>query len=116
EAADGVGAKTVAAVEGEELGEDGDAGDLAAEALDEADGGFDGAAGGEEVVDDEDTLAWMDGIPVNLEGVGAVFERVFLHPGLRRELAGFANRYDAGIEEIGDGRAEDEAPALDDDD
>ena len=44
------------------------AGDLAAELADELHGGLHGAAGGEQVVDDDDALAGLDGVEMDLEG------------------------------------------------
>ena len=42
--------------------------------MDEFDGGGDGSSGGEHVVDDEDFLAGIEGIGVDFDGVGSVFE------------------------------------------
>ena len=57
EAEDVVLAELGAAFEEVEFDGEADAGDFAAELADELDGGLHGAAGGEEVVDDDDALA-----------------------------------------------------------
>src|SRR5215211_5686679 len=102
------------ALEELELDEGGDAHHLAAEALDEAGGGPGGAAGGEHVVDDQDPLAGGDGVGVQLQGGGAVLERVLLGLDLVGQLAGLADGDEAGPEVVGDRRVEDAVPdALD---
>ena len=58
----------------------------------------------------------LDGVEVDLEGVGAVLERVGLADGARRQLARLADRDEAGAEPLGHRRAEDESAALDADD
>src|SRR3954470_9736357 len=55
-----------AAFEGDELDKDGDAGDGAAELRDEIATGLHGAAGGEEIIDDQDALAGDDRVGVHL--------------------------------------------------
>ena len=66
----------LAAVEEVEFDGEGDAGDGAAELLDQLHGRAHGAAGGEQVVYEKDALAGLDGVLVNLERVGAVLEVV----------------------------------------
>src|SRR5579875_1698773 len=99
----------------EEVEFDGDAegDDFAAEALDELDGGLHGAAGGEQVVDDDDALAGTDGVLVNLQRVGAVLEVVLYGFGGSGELAGLADGDEAGVEAVGERGAEDEAAGFD---
>jgi hypothetical protein len=104
--------EAVAAFEEVELDGEGEAGDLAAELLDELDGGFHGAAGGEQVVDEDDALAGLDGVEVNLERVGAVFEIVGDAGDWRGELARLAHGDEAGIEAVGQSGAEDESARL----
>src|SRR6476660_7820688 len=67
----------VAALQEVELDKERKPDDVALEALDELDRAVDGAAGREEVVDDEDLLPCLDRVAVDLEGVRAVLERVF---------------------------------------
>ena len=54
-----------------------------------------------------------DGVGVDLDGVDAVFEAVFLADGPPRQLAFLADRDEAAAELVGDGAAEDEAARLD---
>lgn len=106
----------VAAFELGELDQDGDADDFGAGLLDEFAAGLERAAGGEQVVDDDDLAALADGIGVDLEAVGAVFEGVVDAVDAAGELAGFANGDEPGGEGLSDGGAEDEAAGLGADD
>src|SRR5215217_3469207 len=103
------------ALEELQLDQGGDADDLAAEALDEAGRGPGGAAGGEDVVDDQDPLAGGDGVGVQLQGGGAVLELVLLGLDLVGQLAGLADGHEAGPEVVGDRRGQDEPAGLDPD-
>ena len=87
--------------------------DLAAERLDEPAGRGRRAAGGEHVVDDEDPLAGVDGVAVDLELVGAVLEVVLLADDRPRQLARLADRHEPGPQAVGHRRGEDEAARLD---
>src|ERR1700710_625777 len=69
-----------------ELDGEAQADNLSAELADELHGGLHGAAGGEQVVDDENALAGLDGVEVDLEGVGAVFQVVVHASSLRGQL------------------------------
>ena len=71
------------------------------------------AAGGDEVVDEDDALALADGVGVDLHLVDAVFERIGDAHRLVRQLALLADRHEAGRELVRDGAAEDEAARLD---
>src|SRR5215469_3461490 len=102
-----------AAFEEVEFDGDGDAGDDAAEALDELNRGLHGATGGEEVVDDDDALAGKDGVLVDLQRVGAVLEVVLHGFGFGGELAGLADGHEAGVETVGERRTENEAAGFD---
>ena len=90
--------------------------DLPAERLDQPAGRGGRAAGGEHVVDDEDLLAGVDRVAVDLELVGAVLELVLLADDRPRQLARLADRHEPGTQAIGDRRGEDEAARLDADD
>jgi len=79
-------------------------------------GGFGGAAGGEEVVNEEDTAAGFDGVGVDGDGIGAVFEVVALLEGGVGELALLSDGDEAGLELDGGGGGEDEAARIDADD
>ena len=71
-----------------------------------------GAAGREQVVDDEDPLAGLDGVAVDLEGVGAVLERVLDGQRLGRQLAQLADRHEARVQLVRHRRREDEPARL----
>src|SRR5215212_11057992 len=92
--------------------EEGDARDDAAGVLDELAHGAGGAAGGEEVVHDEDAVAAGDGVDVDFEGVGAVFELVGGGYGFPGELVGLAGENEALAGAVGEGSAEDEAAGF----
>ena len=109
EAEDVVLFEAVAAFEEVEFDGESQAGDISAELLDELDGGFHGAAGGEQVVDEDDALAGLDGVEVNLEYVGAVFEIVCDARDGRGEFSGLSDGNKTCIETVGEGGAEDEA-------
>jgi hypothetical protein len=102
-----------AAAEEVEFDSEGQAGDYAAELLDQLEGCFHGAAGGEQVVDEQDALAGLDGVEVDFEGVGAVFEVVGDAGDGRGELARLAHGDEAGVEAVGERGAEDESARLD---
>jgi len=44
------------------------------ETFDEVHAGEHRAAGGEQIIDDEDSIVWAEGIDVHVERVGSVFE------------------------------------------
>ena len=69
DAGDPASVEPVAALEEFELDQERQADDLALEPLDQLDRALDGAAGREQVVDDQDLLAGLDGVAVDLEGV-----------------------------------------------
>src|SRR5262249_23050836 len=71
------------------------------------------AAGGDESIDDEDALARLDGVLVDLDDVDAIFERVLLADGLPRQLALLADGDEPAPQAVGHGPAEDEAACLD---
>src|SRR5215218_10557532 len=101
------------ALEELKLDQGGDADDLAAEALDQPGRGPGGAAGGQHVVDDQDPLAGDDRVGVQLQGGGAVLERVLLGLDLVGQLARLADGHEAGPEVVGDRRGQDEPAGLD---
>ena len=113
QAEDVVFLEAVAAFEKVEFHGEGKAGDLSAELLDEFHGRFHGAAGGEEVVDEHDSLAGLDGVLVDFQRVGTVLQVVSHAGDGRRELAGLADRDEAGVEPVGESGAKDEAASLD---
>ena len=87
--------------------------DLAAGLTHQLDRRFRGAACRNEIVNDEDALALLDGILVDLDGINAVFKRVVLSNGLARQLTLFADRYETAAKPVGDRAAKYEAARLD---
>src|SRR5690606_26614367 len=85
---------------------------LAAGTADELGSRIGGAAGGDQVVDDENELSLTDRILVDLDGVDAVFERVLLPDGFPGQLALLADGDEAAAEPVRDGAAQNEAARL----
>src|ERR1043166_3893067 len=73
----------------------------------------DGAAGGEQIVDDEHAIARRQCVVVDLERVAAVLEDVFVTAARIREFVRLADRNETGAEVLRDDAAEDEAARLD---
>ena len=113
EAEDVVFPEAVAAFEEVEFYGEGEAGDFSTELIYELYGGFHGAAGGEEVVDEDYALAGLDGVHVDLEGVGSVFKIVGDAGDGRGEFARLADGYETGIEAIGESWSKNETACLD---
>jgi len=113
QAEDVVLGEAVAAFEEVEFDGEGEAGDFSAELLDQLDGGFHGAAGGEQVVYEDDALAGCDGVEVNLKGIGTVLKVISDAGHGSGELARLAHGHKAGVEAVGQGGSEDEAAGLD---
>src|SRR5829696_782416 len=109
---DMVGVEAGAAVEEGELYEKCDAGDDAARVLDELAHSAGGAAGGEEVVGDEDAGAWRYGVGVGFQGVGAVLEFVGGGNGFAGKFVRLAGEDEPFAGAVGEGCAEDEAAGL----
>ena len=105
-----------AAAEVGQVDDEGAADDLAAQPLHQLDAGFGGAAGGEQVVDQQDAFAGQDGIVVHLDHRLAVFQRVGLGDHRPGQLALLADRHEAGGELVRHRAAEDEAAGLEPDD
>ena len=74
------------------------------------------AAGGEHIVEHKDMLAGRDGVGVDLDRVGAVFEVVLLGHRGAGKLARLADRNEADVKRVGHGGTEDEASSFDADD
>src|SRR5436309_11903866 len=89
---------------------------MAAEAFDEVDDGACGAAGGEEVVDDEDAMAFADCVAVHFERVLTVFEVVRNGDLFGGQLVWFADGHEARVEFDGERRGEDKSARFDADD
>ena len=72
-----------------------------------------GAAGGQQVIDDQDFLAGLDAVLVDFQGVAAVFQGVLFADGPGRQLARLARRDETAAQLVGQHAAEDEAARLD---
>ena len=65
-----------------------------------------------QIVDEQNHVVRRQGIGVNLERVGAVFERITLAYRFARELPGLARRNEAGVKTTRDRRAHHESPSF----
>lgn len=72
-----------------------------------------GAAGGEQVVEDDDPLTRGDGVRLDLEDVAAVLERILVGYRRPRQLAALAHHDEAETELEGQGRGDEEAARFD---
>ncbi len=102
-----------AAVEEGEFDGEGEAFDFAAEFLDELGCGRGGAAGGEQVVADDDAVAGGDGVFVDFDRVGAVFEGVGDGARFGGQFFRLSNGDEAGAESIGESGSENKATSFD---
>ena len=71
-----------------------------------------GAAGGNQVVNDKDDIAGLDGVGVDLQRIGAVFKLVALRDDLARKLAGLACGNEPCVQLVCNRGADDEAAGL----
>src|SRR5215813_15081046 len=85
---------------------------LGAELAQQPDGPLRGAAGRDQVVDQDDALALGDRVLVHLHLVEAVFERIGDRDPLVRQLALLADRHEAGRHLVSDRAADDESARL----
>ena len=108
ELADFLGAAEIRQVDDEAGGDH-----IGAELLEELYRCLRGAAGGDEIVDQDDPLAALHRILVHLHFVDAVFERIADADALERQLALLADRHEAAGQLVRDGAAENEAARLD---
>src|SRR5271169_2727243 len=102
-----------AAVEEGEFDGESCAGYFTAELLDQLDGGCRSAARGEQIIAKQHGLARLDGVFVEFELVGAVFELVSDGGSFTGQLFGFAHGNETGAEAIGERGSEDEAAGFD---
>ena len=82
-----------------------ESGNLRAEQRRQLGRGLGGASGGQQIVHDQHALAFLDGVLVHLERVGAVFERVIELHGFGGKFANFAHGNKSGIQAVGQRRA-----------
>ncbi len=99
-----------------EFDEEGGANHLAAEPLDEIDRSDGGAAGGQQVVDDENTHAGANRVGVDFEGRGPILEVVVGANGLVGQVPELARRHEAGAEPVDEPGGEKKAAAFHRDD
>src|SRR5688500_17222180 len=92
---DVVAGELLSTIQEVEFDDESKARDLAAEFLDQLGNGGGGAAGGEYVIDDQHLLAGFDGVRMDLEDIGPVFESVLHLDRLRGQLFGLADRDEA---------------------
>src|ERR1039458_664118 len=112
QAEDVVVLEPLAALQEVELHGKGQPGDFPTQLLHQLDGGLHGAAGGQQVIDEHDTLAALNGVKMNLQAVGAVLHVVGDASHGSRQLARLAHGHKPGIEPIGQGRPKDESARL----
>src|SRR5437762_13083764 len=103
----------LAAVEEIQLHHESQAGYFRAQGLGQLYGGVGGAAGGQQVVHDNDSLRVLDSVFVHLQRIAAIFEFVGYFGGFRRQLFGLAHGNESSIQAIRQRRAEDESAGLD---
>ncbi len=106
----------LAAVKELEFDEEGNFEDFSAKLLNQSRRRRRGPAGGEEVIDEQDPAAGLEGVNVDGDRGAPVFEIIFLLVRLVRELPLFANGNEARLEFHGRGRSKDKAARIDTDD
>ena len=75
--------------------------------------GVHGAAGRQQVVEDDHPLARLEGVGLDLDSVGAVFQIVGVTHGLARQLALLADHHESQAELQGEGCGHQKSPRLD---
>ena len=99
--------------EKDEFDEDREADDFGAQVSQQPDGGAGGPAGGDNIINEENALSLEHRVGVDLEGIDAVFELVFLPYRLKREFSRLAQRNEPRLDSIGDGCGKCEPPGFD---
>src|SRR4051812_7941160 len=87
--------------------------DVGAQGLNESAGCRSGSAGGQHVVDDEDSRGAIECVRMNLEHIGAVFELIGLRALVKRKLPRLPHRDKSRPQLLGNRAAEYEPTALD---
>src|SRR5580693_5303925 len=72
-----------------------------------------GAAGGEHIVDDQHMLTAPDGVDMHFQRVGSVFELVLDPLDRGGKFFGFADRYESGVQRVGDSGRENKSARFD---
>lgn len=107
-----VSCEFVAAGEVAKFDEHGDTGNLGSQRFDEFAAGFHGAAGGKQVIDEDDALAGLYRVDMDFKLVSAVLEFVAHLRFTCGKLSGLADGHKASREGLGHGGAEDEAAGF----
>src|ERR1019366_8428938 len=102
-----------AALEEVEFDREAEAGDLAAKLTHQLHRRLHGAAGGEQIVDDDHALSRLDRVEMDFEGVGSVLQVVAHAGGLCRQLLRLAHGNESSVQAVRQHRAKDEAARLD---
>jgi len=102
-----------AAVEEGQLDHEPQSDDLACHILHQFHGSGRGAAGGQQIVDDEHALTRRDVIAVDLQAICSVFEIVADAHTFRRQLLRFAHGHESGAERVGERGGEDKSAGFD---
>ena len=101
------------AIEEAELDEEGNGDEVGLESVKELNRGGSGAAGGEEVVDEQDLFPGMDGVFMDFHDIFAVFQGVRELTSIPWELALFPDGDKSSTEAIRDGGGENKATSVD---
>ncbi len=72
-----------------------------------------GAASGDQIIDDEHAMTGLQGVVVDLQPIGSIFERVINAYSRAGQLPRLSNGKNSGTERARYGRAEDETPRFD---
>ena len=113
---DGVAGELLPAVEEREFDQERDRDNLGAKFVEQADRGGGGAPGGEKVIDQEDLLAGVNRVLVDLGHRFPILEAVGSLLGGPGKLALLPDRDESALEAVRNRRREDEAPGVDPDD
>ena len=111
-----MGANFCATVQKGELDEERHGDDLGLQGVEEADRGGGGATCRKEIVDQQDFLSRVDGVPVDFHRGLSVFKGVAGLPGLPGELAFLPDGDESGLETVSDRSGENEPAGVDADD
>ena len=106
---DSVIGKLITPLQGVELDDEGAGGDFSSQLFNQLAACLSGPAGGNEIVDEQDPVARVDGVGVHFQRGGSVFEIIGGTLHVIGELAGFAQRNEADAKLPGNQAAEDEA-------
>ena len=95
-----------------ELDQEIESDDFSAQLSDERDGGGCGPPRREEVIDDKHPFAHANGIPMDCQRVGPVFETVFDFEAVRRQFSRFPDRHEPRIQALSQDAGVNEPPRF----